>query len=422
MTEYWDFEMETMMPERIKVLQLQLLNQQLQRARHAPAYRGKLPERISSLDAMKQLPFTDKGTLRENFPYGFLATRQENIVHFHLSSGSTGIPTVAFFSKNDLKRLVQNEARCFYMAGLRSHHTFQIMAGIGLCTAGWTAYRGATEIGASVLPVGPGNTRRQIALLQQFNVDFCFATPGYLQHLLSVINQNNAQKIRLSKAITGGEPLPKYFQKLAQEKYHIEVFNFYGMTETGSHIATECPYHSGLHISEDQFYCEIVDPDTGEAVPDGEYGELVITPLQREAMPLIRYRTRDITRFISGECPCGRTHRRIEPITHRIDDMMIINGVNVYPSQIEECIYQSLPAATNWQIHVQEQDGLKKIRLDIELPDEWLHNPAYLDPLKQQMMSNLKASITVSPMLNFIPRGTLPEIQGKAKRVIKDTE
>ena len=422
MTEYWNFEMETMMPERIKVLQLQLLNQQLQRARHAPAYRGKLPDKIHSLDEVKNLPLTCKDDLRVNYPYGFLALPREQITRLNASSGTTGIPTLSFFSHADLNYIVDRSCRFMYMAGIRPGTVVQSMLGSGLFVGGWFHNEGVLKIGGSLLPVGPGNTVRQIQLLKQLSAEVCMTTSGYIQYLLSCLSPDDIQQIKLQKALIGAEPLPINFYSVAKKQYHVELYGSYGMTETGGPIACDCSYRYGLHLFEDQFYCEIVDPDTGEAVPDGEYGELVITPLQQEAMPLIRYRTRDITRFLLGSCPCGRQHKRIDFIIKRSDDMMIINGVNVYPSQIEECIYQSLPAATNWQIHVQEQDGLKKIRLDLELPDEWLHNPAYLDPLKQQMMSNLKASITVSPVLNFIPRGTLPEIQGKAKRVIKDPE
>lgn len=413
MTEYWNCEMATMMPERIKVLQLQLLNQQLQRARHAPAYRGKLLDKIHSLDEVKNLPFTCKDDLRVNYPYGFLAIPREQITRLNASSGTTGIPTLAYFSDQDV-HCINERIKKTLMALRMNKGVFQTMLSLGLSVGGYSYYHAIQSLGMTLLPTGVGNTLRQIQMLHSLKPSFVLATPGFLLHVCHYLKDT---EIVVKKAIVIGEPLANSAQSMLINQYGIDTYRGYGLTECGGGVAWECVAHKGLHLFEDQFYCEIVDPDTGEAVPDGEYGELVITPLQQEAMPLIRYRTRDITRFISGECPCGQMHRRIEPITHRIDDMMIINGVNVYPSQIEECIYQSLPAATNWQIHVQEQDGLKKIRLDLELPDEWLHNPAYLDLLKHQMMSNLKASIAVSPVLNFIPRGTLPEIQGKAKRV-----
>ena len=226
--------------------------------------------------------------------------------------------------------------------------------------------------------------------------------------------------IKLKKAITGGEPLSKNLQQLALEKYGIEIYNFYGMTEVSSHIASECSFHNGLHIAENYFYVEIINPDTEEVLPYGEQGELVITPLQQEAMPLIRYRTGDITCFIPETCPCGCTQKRIIPITHRKDDMMIINGVNIFPSQIEECIYKHVPMATNYLIHIIEKDGLKKLLIDIEISADLLSDLNYLETLEKALISTLHSYITISPKLNFVEKGSLCEICGKTKRIVQE--
>lgn len=413
-------EIETIEQDKIKEYILKQINETLSHVRQTPCYCRKLPEQIQSLTEMNHIPLLSKDSLKAFFPYGFLSCSQEKITRVNASSGTTGIPTLSYCSRDDLKILAQNEALHFSHAGLSAKDIIQCMIGFNLFTAGWTCYHGALELNATIIPSGPGNTRRQIDLLKQLKANYCFSTPGYLQYLLEHISEDDRKSMALTKAITGGEVLTQEFQKLAKEKYHIEIYNFYGMTEFSGHIASECEYHQGLHVNEDCYYIEIINPATQEVLPDGQYGELVITSLKREAMPLIRYRTRDITRIIPGTCPCGRTHRRIEPITHRIDDMMIINGVNIFPSQIEECIYKHISTATNYFIHVLEGNGLKKLLIDIELPNDLLNNADSLRGLEKELTITLKSYITVSPKLNFVPFGTLPEISGKTKRVTKD--
>lgn len=416
MSEYYNKKIECMTFETLKNMQLKLFNQQLKRAQHAKAYQGKLPDKITDLSQIKTLPFTTKDDLRKNFPNGFCAVPKEEIKRFSSSSGTTGIPTLVFFTQNDLDVLSDRAARQFYMVGLRKGDICQCLMGYGLFTGGFYHTNGVFKLG-TVLPTGSGNTQKQIFFLKELKAKFCFSTPGYLQYLLSQMSTADLEQINLKTALTGGEHTSPAFRQLAQEKYNIEIYESCGMSETGGPIAQECSYHQGMHVAEDQFYIEIINPDTGEVLPDGEYGELVITTLQQEAMPLIRYRTRDITRIIPGTCPCGRTHRRIAPITHRIDDMLIINGVNVFPSQIEECIYKHINSATNYLIHIKENKGLKKLLIDIELPDDLLNNATNLE---KELITTLKSYITVTPMLNFVRVGTLPEIQGKAKRIIKD--
>lgn len=418
MVKYWDKSIETMPQEKIKALQLELFNKQLQRAGCTTAYRGKLPSQIDDLTDICHIPFTQKEDLRQSFPYGFLAVTEDKIARFNASSGTTGIPTLAYFTDNDLKDINSRVARCFFAAGLRENMKIQCMTGYGLFVAGWLGYFAARSIGAAIVPTGSGNTQRQIYFMQSLRPEFLFSTVGYLQHVMA--HQQFADEDFIKGAIVGGEPCPQSFKNFLLSKYKIDLYENYGSTELGGSVAGDCSYHLGLHVAEDHFYIEIINPETGEVLPDGEYGELVVTPLKQEAFPLIRYRTRDITRILPGTCPCGRTHRRIEPISRRIDDMLLINGVNVFPSQIEECIYRHLTMATNYLIHVREREGLKKLFIDIEVSDDLLQDNSKLQKLEINLHKTLKSLITVSAELNFVPIGTLPETDGKAKRVVRD--
>ena len=411
-------EIETLSREKISENQLSKINDILEHVQNTPYYQGKLPQKINSFADFEKIPFLSKTDLREAFPYGLRSCDGEEIVRINASSGTTGIPTLSYQTKSDLGIFSKNEALHFSHAGLSSKDIMQCMIGFNLFTAGWGCYHGAIELGAAIIPSGPGNTQRQIDLLKQLKSKYCFSTPGYLQHLLQTITPKDWEEIELKIAMTGGEPLTKEFQKLAKEKYNIEVYNFYGLTEFATHIASECYLHNGLHINEDCFYAEIVDPETGELVPDGEYGELVLTNLKRKAMPLVRYRTRDITRFIPEPCPCGRTHKKIEAISHRIDDMLIINGVNVFPSQIEECLYKHLDSATNYLIHIDNQKAIKKLSVDIEVSRDLLEDEDALKKLKKELVKTLKSYITINPKINFLPAGSLAEIQGKAQRIV----
>lgn len=404
--------------DELKQLQLSLINQQLARANKTVAYQGKLPPNITSLSDLQKLPFTTKDDLRQNYPYGFLAVPQGKIARFNATSGTTGIPTLAYFTQTDIDYLTERGVRHLMMAGITPKNRVQSMIGNGLFVGGWYHNNAAFKLGVTVLPTQTGNTKKQIDFLKQLKADFLFATSGYLQYLFNQMSSEDIQQIHLKKALVGAEPLSKSFARNALTNYGVEVYESYGMTETGGPLSHECHLHNGLHVAEDHIYIEIINPENGEVLPEGEYGELVITPLQQEAMPLIRYRTRDITRIIPEKCPCGRTHRRIESITHRIDDMMIINGANVFPSQIEECIYKHISTATNYLIHVIEKNGLKKLLIDIELPIELLTNPEALKTLESELIKTIRSYITVSPKLNFVEIGTLPEVQGKAKRVV----
>ena len=357
MAEYYDEKTECMSQEQLRELQLRFLNQQLKKAKKTVFYKDIVSE-VNSFDDFRQIKCTDKKDFYKAKLEHFLSIPLKEVTRFTSTSGTTGTPIIMALSKQDDKNIATITARYLFSAGMREGDILQSMFSASLAASGWSYYRVLDEMKIILLPTGYGNTQRQISFLKQFGAKYAACTPGYLQHLVSSIT--DFKDICLKKAIILGEGISQRARDVMLITYGLETFIGYGCSECVGSLANECSCHTGLHIAEDYFYVEIINPDTGLPVPDGEYGELVVTPLQQEAMPLIRYRTRDITRIIPGTCPCGRTHRRIEPITHRIDDMMIINGANVFPSQIEECIYKHISTATNYLVHITEKEGLKK--------------------------------------------------------------
>ena len=417
MIKYYNKQIECMSQKQLRELQLKLLNRQLQRAKQTFFYKNIISH-LDSLEDIQKIRFTDKIDFQTSKLGYFLSVKKSDIMRFTSTSGTTGTPIIMCLSRTDDLNIGSLTTRYLFAADLKEGEILQSTFSAGLAASGWSYYRALDKMNITLLPTGYGNTNRQLSFLKQFGVKYIVTTPSYLQYLLSNIKVR--EEIKLEKAIVLGEGISQNARERIYDNYKVETFIGYGCSECVGSLANECTCHTGLHIAEDYFYVEIINPDTGLPVPDGEYGELVVTPLQQEAIPLIRYRTRDITRIITGECPCGRTHRRIEPITHRIDDMMIINGVNVFPSQIENCIYKHIAMTTNYLIHIMEKDGLKKLSIDIELPNHLLNNIEYVNKLEKELINTLRACITVTPKLNFIPAGSLPETQGKTKRVIKD--
>lgn len=420
MIKYYDKKMECISLDELRDLQLQLFNQQLERANHTRFYQGKLPQKINDLSEIQNLPFTTKDDLKNNAPYGFLAIPTGKIARTCATSGTTGSPILIFYSKSDLKHFAVSKARHYTCSGMERGKSIQCMMNLNLSVSN-LCHLACEQVSANFIPAGTGNSIKQLDVLEALETEVCFATPNYLMHLCDLAKKEG-RKLSLKKAIVWGEPCSPLVRERLLSDFGIEMYDNYGSTEMTGGVAAECSYHNGLHIEEDYYYVEIIDPQTGKNVPDGEYGELVITPLQHEAMPFIRYRTRDVTRIIPGKCPCGRTHRRMEPVTHRIDDMLLINGANVFPSQIEECIYKYTSTSTDYLIHVTEKDDMKKLLIDIELPDDILKNAEACRQLEDDMIQALEARISVSPKLRFIPQGTLPAIEGKVKRVVKDYE
>ena len=426
--QYWNRTMETLPRRGLEEFQLEQLKKTLERALRAPYYRDRLaqagirgPQDIKSLEDLPRIPLTSKHGLREGFPYGFLALPLEEIVRLHASSGTTGAPTTIYFSAGDIKRWTDFVARCIYGTGCTKADVFQNMISYGLFTGGLGFHQGGEEVGMLVIPSGAGNTARQFRLMRDFGTTVVHATPSFLLHVESKMRDEGVtrESLRLRKAFAGAEPYSEDTRRRIEELLGVDVYNSYGLSEmNGPGVAFECQAKDGMHLWEDGCIPEILNPDTLEPVPEGETGELVLTCLCREASPLLRYRTRDLTAFYTGPCACGRTHRRIRRIMGRSDDMLIINGVNVFPSQIEEAIMAIREVGNNYLIVVEKEGALDRLTVQIEVgPAIFMDDSRPLNSLKEKIRKTIQASITISPRVELHEPGALPVAEGKAVRV-----
>jgi phenylacetate-CoA ligase len=379
------------------------------------------PEDIRSLEDLKRIPFTTKQDLREAFPYGMLSVPLDEVVRLHASSGTTGTPTTIYFNREDIRRWSGFVARCIYGTGCTKTDVFQNMITYGLFTGGLGFHAGGEEVGMLVIPSGPGNTTRQFKLMRDFGTTVVHATPSFLLHVESRMKEEgvNRDSIHLKRAFAGAEPYSEDTRRRIEALLGIDVYNSYGLSEmNGPGVAFECQVKDGLHIWEDGYIAEIINPETLEPVPDGETGELVLTILCREATPILRYRTRDISGFYPDPCPCGRTHRRLRRITGRTDDMLIINGVNLFPSQIEEVIMGIREVGNNYLIVVEKDGSLDRLTVKTEVgPDIFMDDARPLNALKEKIRKILQASITINPRVELHESGSLPVSEGKALRV-----
>ncbi|MDR2433732.1 MAG: phenylacetate--CoA ligase [Treponema sp.] len=426
--QYWHPDIEKMPRDGLESLQLEKLKAEVGYALKTPFYKSRLEtvgiqsaDDIKTLDDLKRIPFTTKHDLREGFPWGFLAIPREEVVRLHASSGTTGMPTTIYFSRDDIKRWSGFVARCIYGTGCNRGDVFQNMITYGLFTGGLGFHSGGEEVGMLVIPSGAGNTARQFRLMQDFGTTVVHATPSFLLHVEGRMREAGVKRenIALKRAFAGAEPYSEDTRRRIEELLHIDVYNSYGLSEmNGPGVAFECQCKNGLHIWEDGYIAEIIDPDTLEPVPDGEIGELVLTVLCREATPILRYRTRDLTGFYTGPCPCGRTHRRLRRITGRSDDMLIINGVNIFPSQIEEVIMGIKEVGNNYLIVVEKYGALDRLTVKTEIgPDIFMDDSRPLNALKERIRATLQASISINPKVELHEGGSLPVSEGKAVRV-----
>ncbi len=424
---YWDSTLETLNRPELERLQLDRLSTALRGAANAPFYRalfdGKpLPE-VKQLDDVRRLPFTTKEDLRSSFPYGFLAVPLEKVVRLHSSSGTTGNPTVIYHTREDIAAWQDLVARCMYMAGMRSTDVFQNIMGYGLFTGGLGFHYGAEKLGAMTIPVGPGNSKRQIWFMKEFKTTAIHILPSYALRLAAHVSEmglDPARDLSVRMAFVGAEPHTEETRRRIEQTWNIKAYNSYGLSEMcGPGVAFECPAQSGMHLWEDNFLAEIVDPATGLPVEEGECGELVLTSLNRTGTPLLRYRTRDLTRFIPGVCPCGRTHRRIDRIQGRSDDMMIINGVNIFPLQIEQTLLRIPGIGANYLIEIHEENYMDKLHISVELEsDQFQGTLSHLEALQGRAVAALRDEIGVTPVVRLLEAGNLPATEGKAVRVI----
>ncbi len=426
---YWEKEIETMDREQLERLQAVRLRETLERVKQSVHY-GKLFAEIG-LDVggirtaadVEKLPLTTKEDLRENWPYGFLACSRDELIRMHSSSGTTGRSVVIFHTTGDIGAWANIAARSMYMTGMRRSDVFQNMMTYGLFTGGLGLHYGAEKIGALVIPAGAGNSRRQIQLMRDFETTAIHIIPSYALHLSTVfaevgVDPRRDTKLRL--AFLGAEPHSDKMRRKIEKFYGFKAFNSYGLSEmNGPGMAFECPEQNGMHIWEDNYIVEIVDPVTLKPVPDGEEGELVTTTLLREGMPILRYRTKDLTRIIPGPCPCGRTHRRIERIKGRTDDMMILKGVNIFPIQIEKRLMEIPGVGTNFVIILDRADYNDSLTVKVEVQKNFFGgNLQQLEALRRRIAEELKSDILITPRVDLVEPDSLPQSEGKAKRVI----
>ena len=423
---FWQQEMETLDRPALDALQLKRLRETLRRLERVPFYRGKFletglkPEEIKSAADMRRLPFTTAADLRENYPDGLLAVSRDEVLRLHTSSGTTGKPKALFFSRRDVDTAAELIARALCMTGVTRRDVFQNMMSYGLFTGGLVMHYGAEKVGCMVIPAGPGTSERQLLLMQDFRTTVIHVTPSYAFYFADFLEKKGVdprKDLALRKAFVGAEPYTEETRRKIEAALGIDVYNSYGLTEmNGPGVAFECEGKCGLHVWEDNFVLEIINPVTCEPVSEGETGELVLTSINREAMPLLRYRTRDLTSLIPGPCACGRTHRRVHRITGRSDDMLIVRGVNIFPQQIERVLMSIPQIGRNYLIQL---EGLDEMTVKVELsPAAFDGEVGHLAELQNQVAEKLRAGLWIRPKVDLVACGSLPVSEGKAKRVI----
>jgi phenylacetate-CoA ligase len=426
---FLDKPSETISRENLAAHQLHNLRATFTLAFKTPFYKKRLAtaglhdaNAIATLDDLRRLPFTTKDDLRQAYPRGLLAVDPEEVVRIHTSSGTTGTPTVIYHTAADLDSWTNLLVRSIASTGVTKRDVFQNMMTYGLFTGGLGLHYAAERLGMMVIPAGSGNTKRQLKLMKDFGTTVVHATPSYLLHLHTVLAEEKIPRseLRLAKAFLGAEPHSENTRKKIETLLAIDGYNSYGLSEmNGPGVAFECIYKAGMHVWEDAYIVEVIDPNTLEPLPAGEDGELVFTTLLRQATPLLRYRTRDLSHITAEPCTCGRTHRRLGRIKGRTDDMLIINGVNVYPSQIEGVLMRTSGIGSNYQIVIEKQDSLDKVIVKTEVTAERFAGAFHtLEALKLALGNQIKTEILINPAIELHEPGSLPVSEGKAKRVI----
>lgn len=426
---YWEPDNECMHREEIEQLQIERLQATLNRVYgRVPFYRKKFdemgigPEEVGSLADLARLPFTTKDDLRDNYPYGFFAVPMREVVRIHASSGTTGTPTVVGYTRNDIRTWSNLVARIITMGGATKDDVIQIAFGYGLFTGAFGLHYGAERIGASVIPASSGNTARQIKIMQDFKTTTLVSTPSYALLIGETIREMGIplSSLSLKWGLFGAEPWSDAMRQEIEDRLGIVATDNYGLSEViGPGVSGECLERKGLHINEDHFIVEVVDPETLTPVPPGEVGELVLTTLSKEAFPMIRYRTRDLTRLLSGECPCGRTGQRMSRVFGRSDDMLIIRGVNVFPSQVETVLFEIEGTEPHYQIVVDRKGAMDEATVLVEVSES-----IFFDQMRRQkeMIERIQKRLTqelgVTFEVKLVGKKALERFEGKAKRVV----
>ncbi|MCQ2973638.1 MAG: phenylacetate--CoA ligase [Bacteroidales bacterium] len=425
--KYYQPEIETMKREDLEKLQVERLKKTIEIAMKSPFYgklyseKGITPDTIKTIDDIRKLPFTTKEDLRSHYPFGLVAADQKDLVRLHSSSGTTGNPTVIVHTQHDLDCWANRIARCLYMVGVRNTDVFQNSSGYGMFTGGLGFQYGAERLGCLTVPAAAGNSLRQIKFIRDFGTTVIHAIPSYASRLYEVFKENGLdpkKDTNLKVFVIGAEPHTDEQRKRIEEKFGVKAYNSFGMSEmSGPGVAFECPEQNGMHVWEDSYIVEIVDPTTLEPVADGEVGEMVITSIDRTGMPLIRYRSRDLTRFITGECPCGRTHRRLDRFRGRTDDMLILKGVNIFPMQIEKILMEYKQLSTDFLITLQTNADNDEMIVEVEINELPSDSYQELEKLNKAVTRALKDEILITPKVKFVAKGSLPRSEGKAVRV-----
>ncbi|MEW5803548.1 MAG: phenylacetate--CoA ligase [bacterium] len=429
MSPMWEKEFESMDRGDLEQLQLERLQATLNRAYRSVRFYNRLfddagiiPEEIKTMEDLAVIPFTRKSALRDNYPYGMFAVPLKEVVRIHSSSGTSGKPTVVGYTRSDLLNWSNLVARVLVAAGVSSEDVIQIAFGYGLFTGGFGLHYGAERLGASVIPVSSGNTEKQIMIMKDYKTTTLVCTPSYALHIAEIMKEMNIHPNELSLKIGcfGAETWSEGIRKKIEESLYISATDNYGLSEIiGPGVAGECQYKCGLHIQEDHFIPEIINPETGERLPMGEVGELVLTAITKEALPMIRYRTGDVTRLIASPCQCGRTLMRMERVTGRTDDMLIIRGVNVFPSQIEYVLLEEEGAEPHYQLIVDRDGALDTLEVQIEVSDKIFYDEMKLQQeFVRRIQKKISSLLGLSIKVTLVEPRSLERTAGKAKRVI----
>jgi phenylacetate-CoA ligase len=422
---FWNKRMETLKPHELAELQLKRLRETVQNSQNVGFYKKLLAEKevclkdIRTLEDVKKLPFTKKQDLRDGYPFGFLAVPLQDVVRIHTTSGTTGKPTVVAYTKNDLEYWAELIARNMTMVGLTKDDVFQNMVNYGMFTGGLGFHYGAEKIGMTVIPSATGNTKRQIEMIHDFGVTAIHCTPSYAMHLAEVAEEMHADLSSLKTGMFGAEPWSESMRTELETRLGVTAYDSYGLSELyGPGVAFECTERNGLHIWHDFYLVEIINPKTGEVLSDGEQGELVVTPLVKEAMPLIRYRTGDVTMRMEDGCLCGRM-QKIGRITGRSDDMLVIRGINVFPSQIEHVLLGLPEVGNQFMVYIDRVNHLDEMTIEVEMNREYFSGELHdLAKVQQKVAKALRDVLELRTTVKLVEPGSLPRFEGKAKRVV----